>query len=158
MQPPPCAGQEMVLTPNSRIRVKTNVPPTGRRTGSYLGMSHDSLTFEIRGEAQRVAVSDIASLEMSTGEKSRVPGTIVGAVTGALAGAWLGVTIDKASTDPRCTDYCDLTGGVIGFVVGAIGGAVAGYSWLGHEKWRDVPVESLRMSIGPGKLQLQIAI
>jgi len=158
MQPLPCSGQEISLAPYSRIRVESDVPPEERRTGSYLGLEHDSLTFEVRGETQRVAVSDIRSLEVSTGEKSRLPGTIVGGVTGALAGAWLGATIDKAWKDSGCTDYCDLTGGVIGFVVGAIGGSVAGYSWLGHEKWTDVPVESLRVSIRPGLLQLQIAM
>jgi len=153
----PCLGQDAILTPNVRIRVKPLVPPAERITGSFVAVADDSLSFERRGTTQRLALSDIESLQVSTGEKSHTAGTLIGGVTGALAGAWIGAAIENAVTD-RCTEFCGATGGLIGFLVGGIGGAVAGYSWLANEKWANVPIDSLRVSLAPGVIQLQIEL
>lgn len=156
-RPGPCLSQDTLLIPNARIRVRPLTRPTNRLTGSFIAVADDSLSFVVRGDVHRLAVTDIKTLQVSTGKKSHVVGTLVGGVTGALAGAWLGASIDQALTD-HCTEYCGWTGGLIGFITGGIGGLFAGYHWLAHERWENVPIESLRVSVGPGLVQLAIGL
>ena len=154
--PPELCGQERTIAPGERIRVKPLIRPKDRVTGTMVSAHHDSLTFDSRGDIRRLALSDIKTLQVSTGEKSHLAGTLTGGVMGAFAGAAIGVMIEKAASD--CNDYCGWGSGSIGFIFGGIGGLFAGYNWLAHEKWADIPIESLRVSISPGLLQFQVGL
>ena len=153
----PSFGQEVMLTPNARIRVKPLTPPTKRVTGSLIAISDDSLSLQVRGQIRRLALTDVSTLQLSAGRKPTVAGTVVGGLTGALAGLWIGASIENATTE-GCTEYCGLGGGLIGFAVGGIGGLFAGYFLLTRERWTDVPVESLRVGIGPAWLRFEVAL
>jgi len=155
--PSELSGQESTIAPGERIRVKPLIRPKDRVTGSFLAVTQDTLSFEARGDIRRLALSDIKTLQVSTGEKSHLAGAVVGGLLGAFTGAFLGSSIEKAAAD-NCTDYCGWGGGFVGFVFGGIGGLFAGYNWLAHEKWADIPIESLRVSISPGLLQFQVGL
>ena len=156
-RPSNCIGQEATLAPGDRIRVKPLIRPKDRVTGSMISVSGDTLTFEAGGDTRRLALSDIETLQRSTGEKSHVAGTIAGGFMGALAGAAIGATLERAVTD-NCYDYCGWGGGFLGFIVGGIGGSFAGYQWLAHEEWADIPIRSLRVAIDPGVLRFEIGL
>ena len=100
-----CIGQEATLTPGDRIRVLPLIRPKDRVTGSMISVSDDTLTFEARGDTRRLALSDIETLQRSTGDKSHAAGTMAGGFMGALAGAAIGASIERAVTD-NCYDYC----------------------------------------------------
>jgi len=154
--PPELYGQERTIVPGERIRVKPLIRPKDRVTGSFLAVTQDTLSFEARGDIRRLALSDIKTLQVSTGEKSHLAGTLTGGVIGAFTGAAIGVMIEKAASD--CNDYCGWGTGSIGFIFGGIGGLFAGYNWLAHEKWADIPIESLRVSVSSGLLQFQVGL
>lgn len=155
--PHQCLGQETTVAPGDRIRVKPLIRPKDRVTGSFIAVADDSLSFEVRERVRRLALTDIKTLEVSTGEKSHLAGTLAGGVIGAFAGAAIGATIEKAATD-NCIDYCGWGGGFLGFIFGGIGGLFAGYNWLAHEKWSDIQIEGLRVSVGPGVIQFQMGL
>jgi hypothetical protein len=155
--PDRCFAQAETVAPGDRIRVKPLIRPKDRVTGSFIAVADDSLSFEVREQVRRLALTDIKTLEVSTGEKSHLAGTLAGGVIGAFGGAAIGATIEKATTD-YCYDYCGLGGGFLGFIVGGIGGLFAGYNWLAHEKWSDIPIEGLRVSVFPGVIQFQMGL
>ena len=152
-----CIGQEATLTPGDRIRVLPLIRPKDRVTGSMISVSDDTLTFEARGDTRRLALSDIETLQRSTGDKSHAAGTMAGGFMGALAGAAIGASIERAVTD-NCYDYCGWGGGFLGFIVGGIGGSFAGYQWLAHEKWADIPIRNLRVATGLGVFRFEAGL
>jgi hypothetical protein len=152
---PHSVSGQATLAPGDRIRVKPATRPTDRLTGTFLAAPDDTLSFRAQDEVHRIALSDIKTLQVSTGEKTHTAGTLVGGVTGALGGMALGSAIEKA-LDTDCTEWCGLTGGAVGFVLGAAIGASAGYLLLGEEKWRDVPPETLRVGLGSVAVELRV--
>jgi len=155
VSPRNCVGQEPAVSTGDRIRVKPLVRPKDRLTGSFISAANDTLSFESRSEIRRLALSDIKTLELSTGEKSHLAGTLFGVIGGAFVGGLLGAVINKA-LDDHCSEYCGWTGGFIGLIAGGIGGGFAGYHWLAHEQWVNVPVADLRVSIGAGIFRIPV--
>jgi len=102
---------------------------------------------EVSGDQHSLAIRQLEYFKVSTGEKSRLAGTIVGGLLGATVGAFAGAALERSFAD-QCFDYCGLEGGIIGLGVGGIGGAIGGYHWLAHERFTDVHVSKLRLGLG----------
>lgn len=155
--PNSCAAQESVVTAGDRIRVKPLTRPKGRVTGSVVSVRDDLLIFEARGDIRRLKWADIDKLEITTGEKSHLGGTIAGGLIGAFAGAALGATLERLTAE-NCSDFCGLGGGFFGLVFGGVAGSFSGYYLLPHERWTEVPLDGFRVGIGPGTLQLRFGL
>ena len=148
--PDSCLGQEAALALGDRIRVTPRIQPKDRVTGSFISVTQDSLRFDVRGDTRRLALSDIKTLQVSAGQGSHLQGTIFGGVVGAVGGALVGAAV--AGEDD------ELGNGFIGFWVGGAVGAALGWALLTPEKWVTVPLEDLRLSVGPGLIYFQFGL
>jgi len=141
------------LTAGARIRVKPLIRPKDRVVGTLVSLSSDTLAFSVSGDTKRLAVPDLEYVQVPTGKKSHLVGTIAGVFTGALVGMIVGMGIDQA-TDDTCYEYCGLSGGFYGFLIGAVGGGVAGYFLLPKEEWVDVDLHGLRVTVEPAVIRI----
>ena len=147
-------GQD-VLAAGDRIRVKPLIRPTDRVTATFVSLHRDTMTLEDGNALRRLALTDIKTLEVGTGEKSHLMGTILGAFTGALVGMLVGMGIDRA-TDDYCYEYCGLEGAFYGFLAGGVAGGFAGYHLLPKETWVDVEIDGLRVSLEPAAIRFYV--
>ncbi|MDH3457542.1 MAG: hypothetical protein OER90_11955 [Gemmatimonadota bacterium] len=144
-------GQDQPLQPGQRVHVTV---PT-------LGIKKQAATFEaLRGDvlvvvadsAMNCPLSSVSRLEVSRGRKSNaVKGLAIGSVAGVVVGAVLGVVASTGSGETLCywgTVECGASGaaafGVFGGLVGLGIGALSK-----TERWEEVPLDRLRVSIVP---------
>ena len=140
----------------------------------------DSLVMESNGNALALALDPVTKLEVSRGRKSFGAGR--GALIGGLVGAASGAIIGAANYEepPPCVpkalfDCSDFLGwdrvsptAAQAAVQWAAFGAVAGYaigrllgSAMKTERWEEVPLDRLRLSLGPqrdGRLGLGASV
>jgi len=150
--PAHCLAQD-TLTAGDRIRVKPTIRPKDRVVGTLISLSSDTLAFDVSGDKRMLALPDLEYVQVPTGKKSHLVGTIAGVFTGALVGLIVGTSIDQA-TDDTCYEYCGLGGGVLGFLVGAVGGGIGGYFLLPKEEWVDVDLHGLRVTVEPAVIRI----
>lgn len=153
---PGCSVGQDTLTAGDRIRVKPLIRPKDRVVGTLVSLSSDTLAFDVSGDTRRISLPNLEYLQVSTGKKSHLVGTIAGAFTGALVGMIVGMGIDQAADD-TCYEYCGLTGGFYGFLIGAVGGAVGGYYLLPKEEWVDVDLIGLRVTVESAVIRIHVA-
>lgn len=127
-------------------------PPHDRRlTGRVEALTPDTLALRTDGKVRRLGLGEIRTLELPTEKTEHLSGALVGLITGGLLGAALGSAIETGSTR-------GLGGAMNGLMLGAPIGLAAGYVFLGHEEWVGVPLERLRVGLGPGRLRLEIPL
>jgi hypothetical protein len=159
-------GQDPVLRPGSTIRLMAPCPPTEqpaapgplaacRYQGTLVGMPADSLTIAAGHGTIHLDRRAVTQLEISRGRRSQ---WLPGAGVGFLAGA--GITY-LVLHQGGSTSLCDRSanqdaigslecGGltVLGGLAGAGLGAIIGGRFR-SERWQDVPIERLRVSLVP---------
>ena len=166
----PLASATAQVGPGERVRV-TFCPPDfscagSSRTsvGTLLAWKADSLVMESNGDTVAVPLDIVTGLDVSWGQKSR---TLKGAGIGSLVGGAAGLATAAIACAIAGDCYDDsLTGlvyayfGGLGAVVGALTGAIIG-STIDVDRWVDVPLERLRVSLGPqrdGRLGLGLSV
>jgi hypothetical protein len=106
---------------------------------------------EVDGQPKIVAFDSIERLELHRGKEGRAgQGAVIGALTG---GVGVGLAIlacdDPGSLVPSCADiapYLVIGGAALGVLIGAAIG-----SNVGPDRWEVVPVDRVRLALGPGR-------
>jgi len=134
------------LEPGTRVRV--TAPDIDKYDGTLQAMRGDTLTVD----TLRIAVESVTRLDVYRGQKSRVgKGALWGGVVGAVVGGVLGgiaMGICSGSSTEECGLFIPLGalgGGALGAGIGAGIGAIAGPS----DRWADVPLDQIRVSLVP---------
>jgi len=148
-----------LLEPGQRVRV--TVPSLGlnQHEESFSGVQGDTLVLA----SMRCPITDVERLDVHAGRRSRaVTGALVGAVAGLLAGVPLGMA-EQSRYD------CDPNNGfapcippmpTIPVMLAALGagvGAVTG-AFIKTDRWEEVPLEQVRVSVAPQRGGVVIGI
>ena len=145
------ASQESpVLKRGDRVRVRAPSVSGGPFIGTLVALETDSLVVQGGTSTRRLALASIAHLDISRGRRSH---TVMGAGIGFLVGAGVGTVWILSSyggggdcdpVGPCIALACAFLGGG-GAVVGAVTGAL-----IRTERWAEVPLGHLRLSLTPG--------
>lgn len=164
--PPPLPAQE-APQPGQRVRIthecRTRTPVTRqvttlcrRQAGRLVEVREDSITLAVGNGAARYRMGDLVRLELSRGRRSRwLAGGLAGSAIGGVAafavlngGGSTSLCNQSQNQDAvgfgECVGIAALFGLVPGFGLGALVGAVAR-----SERWEEVPVGRLRLSVAP---------
>lgn len=158
-QEPPQPGQRVRITHECRTRTPVTRQVTTlcrRQAGRLLEVRADSITLAVGDQPAGYRIGDLTRLELSRGRRSRwLAGGLVGSAIGGVAafavlngGGSKSLCNQSQNQDAvafsECVGLAALFGMVPGFGLGALVGAVAR-----SERWEEVPVSRLRLSVGP---------
>jgi len=145
----PTGAQDLAsLQRGVRIRVQPNVGDS--RTGTYVGVSSDSLHYmneSSKSVSAVIPMDQVKSVQVSAGRgrgQGLLRGALIGGALGLVGGAILGAATYSDSGDGWCFFACSrgetalLFGTLLGGG-GAIGGSIYG-GIKGSERWRAVPL------------------
>jgi hypothetical protein len=152
----PLAAQAASLPDGTRLRVTApceDRPASCTIAGEVRRLSGDTAWLDVGGVVTDVALGTTSSVEMSSGfRRHRLAGAGVGfAVAAAFTYPLLGgsSTCDSSADDDAIGGEACLLLMMGGGVVGAGLGTLIGH-FVRTERWTEVPVESLRVSVAPG--------
>jgi len=137
------------LEPGARVRVESATAQE-RVVGQLLGLNEKSLNLQVEDEEEpRLLLrEDITALAVSGGRRSRGRGALIGAGTGIALGALIGLA---AGDDPEDV-WIGFSAGEkalgAGVLLGSIG-ALIGLAVSPGERWENVPLDDVRVSLGP---------
>jgi hypothetical protein len=119
----------------------TVAPAGGRLVGDLVALDATRITLRVkeRGEPWIVRREDVLKLEASQGRRSRIRGALIGTAIGAGGGALIG-SADKGY---------GAAGALGGALVLGLAGGVIGALVPAAERWRELPGNRLRFSVGP---------
>ncbi len=117
------------------------------RKGTVTELAGGWLTIsrERSGEPYRIATDSIRTLAVADGT---VGHGVTGAALGFLLGCGIGAGIVELTADSLDDSLAGLGGCLYGSVTGALVGGFAG-SYIKSTRWAEVPLEDLRLGIGP---------
>ena len=151
----PCGSAgEYAATNSSRCRVE----------GAFLGVGKDSVTLTVSGQSQSFGINSMDRFEVSQGERShKLLGGVIGFVAGAGMAYWI---VNSGGSTSLCDRDANQDAIGSGECVGAVflGGAVGwglGYIIGGRihtERWTQIPIERLRVSVGSIRAGLALKI
>ena len=121
------------LTPGTRVRSATQLAPDRSYAFTLERAERDTLWLP---DGRRVALRDLAQLQVSAGRRSLGTGMIRGAMWGGALGGLLGAIPEgnpRAMVGPRTRAEGAALGAMVGITVGGLGGAL-----FGRERWREV--------------------
>ncbi len=158
----PLASATAQVRPGERVRV-TRLPicpppyicvggPGLQSAGTFVAWKADALIMESNGNVLALPLDSVTKLEVSWGRKTN---TGKGAGIGFLLGGLVGAIIGYASYEE-----CSCLGGgvgpetlaLVGAVIGGFGGLATGVligSAIETDRWQEVPLDRLRVSLGP---------
>ena len=154
------------LQPGQRLRVTAMAPGrfSGVIEGQLLKIGADSISLaDSDGPAvTELPTSSITRVEVSSGRRRHTKlGLLIGAGAGILAGAlvWSGLSEVGCGTEGEPFTDCprDPAGGAVTFAVSAGLGALTG-ALIQTDRWVDVPVSRLRVSLAPARSSRGIAM
>lgn len=150
------APGQISVSPGDRIRITFQDSDLDRIKGEVVEVGGGTLRLSSDdGDPYSLGQAEIRALEISTG-KNRLAGTLVGLVTGALFGGLIGSRIERATSD-HCFDSCGLGGFLMGFGIGGLGAGVAGYAFLGSDRWQEIDAPYSLGSRSP-EIRFQISL
>jgi hypothetical protein len=141
-------GQAEALQPGQRVRVTLTGPDPHRLQSTYQQLLGDTLVLS----SASYELSDVTKLEVWRGQRSMAGrGALVGFVGGAALGAIIGYSM--GDSEGLCTIACTAGqkaawGAGIGGGAGVLGGLLIG-ALSKTDKWEEVPLGRLRVSIAP---------
>jgi hypothetical protein len=147
------------LTVGSRIRLLAPTVVTGRIEGMVIQLDGRSMLVGANGRTPvSVPHQAITRLEVSTGRRGHA---LLGLGIGAAVGAGLGAALGSTGCVPAVGCGQSYSGGAA--AVGAVGGAAWGAgigALIRTDRWSAVPLERLRLSLGPirGGLRISLAV
>ena len=118
--------------------------------GNFVVMTNDSIVLAVNSEGLHQAIPRdlMTRFDVYAGRKSHLwVGAGIGLLGGAVAGAvtWTSIGGCKLVDDSECRMYGALLIGGIGAVVGGVVGA---FIWK-TDRWEEVPLDRLRVSLVP---------
>ena len=150
-----CAAGEVLaddtvqLPAGAKVRV-TLATVMNRLTGRALALDDTTLTLQITGQADSTLLrrGDITTLAVSSGRHSRGRGALIGAGVGAGAGIVIGLA---SGSDPKGSFLAFSAGdkALIGAILLAPIGALIGLAVPPGERWKEVQLDRIRLSVHP---------
>jgi hypothetical protein len=139
---PPARGTRLRLT------LATEDRPL---VGAFIALDAGTLTLLLAGRTDAMAVrrESIRRVEVSEGYRSRGKGALYGAIIGAGAGAVIGVAGGVANNPPSNRVLGASVGGIFLAFLGAPVGGLVGMAVPPAERWKDLPMDRLRVSLAP---------
>lgn len=161
------AQQEPPVAPGDRVRVTARNIDPDPLVGTLVALGADTCVLEVKSRAEPLALplASVTKLEVSRERRSKAG---IGATVGFIGGALAGAVIAIASLDEECgvlSPDCDLNedlesiapaavlGGLAGIGVGVLVGSV-----LKVDRWEEVPLDRLRVSIMPQRHGLSVGV
>jgi hypothetical protein len=136
-----------ILKPGDRVRVIAPAVSPDPVVGTLVTLGADTLVVQ-DSATWRFAFGAVQRVGVSRGRKSNA---VVGAGYGLLAGVGVGLLI-TSSCEPdlifNSKAQCMLAGAIFFGAAGTLVGAVTG-AFVRTERWRDVPLDRVRMSVVP---------
>ena len=140
-------------------RVRVTHPGEGRRVGTVLAFTSDSLTvrWDAADAASTLPLARVTRVEVSRGRLSRKRrGAGRGFLVGASAGALLGLTMyekpacARDAIDGWCQDFGRVGGAVgSGLLIGGVGAAVGAIvGSRQRDRWQEVTLDAKRARVG----------
>ena len=133
------------LEPGTRVRVESATAQE-RLVGRLLGLDEESLNLQVEDEEEPRLLprEDITALAVSRGRRSRGWGALIGAGIGIAFGAAMGLGAWKDADDyPGWMESA-----MRAFFLAPIG-ALFGLAMPPGERWEDMPLDNVRLSVGP---------
>ncbi len=147
------AQQAMPVAPGDRVRLSAPGVVAGQVVGTIKELSPDTCVLQVEGRPWPVVLplGSVTQLEVSRGHESKSRmGILVGGGLGFLGGYLVGTQTSLCETCGG-SDEKQKTGLAFGTICGLLGAAAGGE--LGAksraERWEEVPVEQLRVTIRP---------
>jgi hypothetical protein len=142
------ASQEPpAIKSGDRVRITAPTVSGGPLVGTVLTLETDSLVVQGGTNTWRLSLASITHLDRSRGQRSH---TLLGAGIGFLVGAGAGVVwgASQASCDPAgaCVPFGAAVGGGGGVLLGVVVGVL-----VRTERWAEVPLDHLRLSLTPDR-------
>ncbi|UCC85234.1 MAG: hypothetical protein JSW46_10100, partial [Gemmatimonadota bacterium] len=141
------AQQELLIEPGDTVKVAVAAVA---HEGIVLALKPDTILLDVRDATEPLALllASVTRLDVKRGRKSRADlGAGIGGLIGMVAGALTGKAFCGSSEDEECRG-ASFGGGLIGFVaLGAVGAAVG--SSIKTDRWEEVPLDQLRVTIAP---------
>ena len=137
------AQQQAPLQLGARIRVAADTFGTGAETGTFQGLSGNTLQMDRGSRRYALPLASVTRLEQSQGKKPNVPAGILGLVLGAGIGGTLGCLANADDYGVFCGGQDD-TKVIIGAVLGGVAGGLVGALAFPRERWNVVDLPSLR--------------
>ena len=137
------AQQQAPLQLGARIRVVADTFGAGAETGTYQGLSGNTLRLDRGSERFVLPLASVARLEQSQGKKPNIPAGIVGLLIGAGIGGALGCLANPDDYGVFCGGQDD-TKVIVGAVLGGVAGGFAGALLFPRERWSPVDLTTLR--------------
>ena len=153
-QPPVERGARVRVTvprpcPDIYMRCSSTWPR--QNVGTFLAWKADSLVMESNGDTLTLSLASVTLLELSTPGGSRAgQGALIGLGVAGLGGAVLVGT--ACAGDQLLEDAavgCAVVGAALFGAGGALIGALVGASIFADARWEEVPLDRLRVSVGP---------
>lgn len=144
------AQQEMPVEPGDRVRVSAPGVVEGQVVGTIEKLSPDTCVLQVEDQLWPVVLplASVTRLEVSRGSGSKTGlGILIGAGVGFLGGYLIGT---QSSLCEECGGSSSgKTGLAFGTFLGLLGAAAGGELGAKNrvERWEDVPIERLRVSI-----------
>ena len=167
------AQESGVVQPGSRVRVwhscseeydagaRTERVHCEQETGTVSLLTSDSLVLQVdkRGTEQSLALAMVSRLQLSrgrggAGSRGALYGGLAGAFLGSIAGLAVCSSVEDSSNSPGA---CAVGGALALSIPGALVGLMVGHS-IGEEKWVDVPVEGISLSVGSAGVGIGITV
>jgi precorrin-6x reductase len=135
---------------SSGARVRVSLAGTGgKHVGTLLVLDDQNVTLRVADRLNGVVVprSDIARLAVSTGHGSRGKNALWGMLIGAGAGAVIGIAGGATGDSSEKTKSAVESGLVLAFLGAPVGGLL-GAAIPPGERWKDVPLDRVRVGVG----------
>jgi hypothetical protein len=121
--------------PGDRVRLHYGADGKQQVEGSWIGVNDGAVRVLVKGRADtaQIALTEVASLERSTGQRSHWgTGLVVGLLGGALVGGAIGTL--AGHDDPDFMAIHQMFGAGVGAAVGGLLGAAVGSS-IKSDRW-----------------------
>ena len=169
------AQQQPPIQPGERVRARQECTEGYTRTstdltticptyvGVLIALARDSVELDIgdRNGHASLPLESLAQCEVSRGRHRSTVGAIGFGTLGLVGGAALGFGIGAAvATSSDCYEMDCIVAPAIGFLVGAPIGLISGvvYGARVRERWEDVPLDRLRVSVVPQRGGLTVGL
>ena len=148
-----CAANSQ-LGPASRVRISAPDVSPHRLVGEVSSLGGDTLTLML-DETEALEPVPLVSVERIEVSRGFVRGNAILTLAGGGIGAGVGIAVAANATSEDCVgDLCDLNQlawlAVPAFMgIGAFVGWLAGVPFFETERWKEMPLDQLRVSFVP---------
>ena len=145
------------IEPGQRVRVTAPSAGASNLVGSVVALRTDTLVVQDEAQATPLAIpfTSVTRLHLSVNKGRTLEGMAIGLLAGALAGFAVAASVEepRGFGGPFTGLVAILVGPPVGMLIGGIWG-----SQIRRNRWEEVPLDRLRVSLGPQRDGLALGI